>query len=202
MGNPIPPIEQYSITDPRITHHLKREIEFVSYNLAPVLNIEDFPNEAGFFMIWELSVAEDEQARRFLPIFINDEFVLRPLAGKKIWDAILDERKVLIVDDNMQLPNDVFAELTQASREHAYDTFIALKEETEKRREELHRKYMYALKLRIEAAEHIGIENIKKHKLARLAAEKADAEKAYLASKTLFPEFRPLLFVRMEGGNA
>jgi hypothetical protein len=40
------------------------------------------------------------------------------------------------------------------------------------------------------------------HKLSRLAAEKADAEKAYLASKTLFPEFRPVLAVRMEGGNA
>jgi SNF2 family DNA or RNA helicase len=202
MGNPIPPIEQYSITDPRITYHLKREIEFISDNPVPVLHIIDFPNEHGFFMIWELSVSDDEQARRFLPIFINDDYILRPLAGKKIWAAILDERNTLTVNDSIPLQHSNLEKLASASREYAYDTFIALKEETEKRREEMYRKYMYALTLRIEAAEQIGIENIKKHKLAQLAIEKAEAEKAYLAAKTLFPEFRLVLVVRMEGGNA
>ena len=61
---------------------------------------------------------------------------------------------------------------------------------------------MYAIDLRIEAAERIGIENIRKHKLAGLANEKSDAEKKYNASKAIFPEFHPVIIVRMEGNHA
>lgn len=201
MGNPIPSIEHYSISDPKIIRHLSSEIEFASDDHTPVLSIKDFPNEPGYFMLWELSVSSDEQSRRLVPIFINDGFVLRPLAGKKIWDAILDEKSVLTVTGKECLSPEQYEYLTDASRDYAYDTFIALKEETEKRRDETHRKYLYALNLRIEAAERIGIDNIKKHKLARLSAEKIAAEKEYLARKTIFPEFRPMLVVRMEGGS-
>lgn len=202
IGNPIPPIEHYSITDPTITRHLSCEIEFAVGSQMPILSIKDFPNEAGHFMLWELSVSTDEQSRRLVPVFINDAFILRPLAGKKIWDAILDESSVLTVAGKETLTLENYEKLSTASRDFAYDTFVKLKEETEKRRDETYRKYMYALNLRIEAAEKIGIENIKKHKLARLSIEKTTAEKEYLTGKMIFPEFRPVLVIRMEDGNA
>jgi len=57
---------------------------------------------------------------------------------------------------------------------------------------------MYALNLRIEAAERIGIENIRTHKLDRLDIEKISAEKDHLSEKAVYPEFRPVLILRME----
>ena len=202
IGNPIPPIENYSITDLIITRHLNCDIQFLPESDAPALEIKDFPNEAGYFMLWELSVSSDEQGRRMIPILINDDMILRPLAGRKIWDAILDDKNILAVSGSERLSPEIFERLVDASRDLAYDTFITLKGETEKRRDEAFRKYMYALHLRIDAAEQIGIDNIKKHKLSRLAAEKNAAENEYAAAKTIFPEFKPVLVVRMEGGHA
>lgn len=202
IGNPIPLIEQYSINDPIVTQHLKYSIEFTLDSFAPTLSIKDFPNEAGIFILWELSVSNDEQSRRVIPIFINHEFVLRPLAGRKVWDAILDDSSVLTVSGKEKLTQEHYKRLSNESRDYAYDTFLSLKDESEKRRDETHRKHMYALNLRIEAAERIGIENIKKHKLTRLYAEKENAEQEYISGKAIFPEFKPVLIVRMEGSHA
>jgi hypothetical protein len=201
-GNPVPPIERYSISDPRITRHLSAEIEFSAYSHTPVLVIRDFPNEKGYFLLWELSVSSDQQSRRFIPIFINDDLILRPLAGRKIWDAILDDQNALTVTGSERLSSELLEDLTGASRDYAYNAFITWKEDTEKRRDETFRKYMYALNLRIDAAGRIGIENIRDHKLSRLAMEKTAAEKDYLTAKAIFPEFKPVLIVRMEDSNA
>jgi hypothetical protein len=127
--------------------------------------------------------------------------ILRPIAGKRIWDAILDEKSVLTVVGKEHIVHERMELLSETSRGFAYDTFISLKEETERRRDETYRKYMYALNLRIEAAERIGIENIKKHKLEHLAIEKITAEEEYQLSKTIFPEFRPVTIIRMEDSN-
>jgi hypothetical protein len=202
IGNPIPPIEQYSINDPIITQHLKYSIEFSFDSFAPILSIKDFPNEAGIFILWELSVSNDEHSQRVIPIFMNHEFTLRPLAGRKIWDAILDDSSVLTVSGKEKLTQEQFERLSSESRDYAYDTFLLLKDESEKRRDETHRKRMYALNLRIEAADRIGIENIRKHKLTRLYAEKEKAEHEYISGKAIFPEFKPVLVVRMEGSHA
>ena len=202
IGNPIPPIERYSINDPIITQHLKYSIEFAFDNYAPTLSIKDFPNEAGTFILWELSVSNDEQSRRIIPVFINHAFILRPLAGRKIWDAILDDASVLNVSGKEKLTQEQLERLSSESRDYAYDTFLSLKDESEKRRDEIHRKLMYALNLRIEAADRIGIDNIRKHKLTRLYTEKENAEQEYISGKAIFPEFKPVLVIRMEGSHA
>ncbi|GHV29521.1 hypothetical protein FACS1894167_08950 [Synergistales bacterium] len=152
-------------------------------------------------MLWELSVSANEQNRRFIPIFINESFILRPLAGKKIWDAILTDENRLSVTESEALASDVWEKLTAASKDYAYETFVKLKEETLSRHEETHRKYMYALNLRVGAARHIGIENIKNHKLAGLAKERDEAEREYEAGRRVCPDFKPVIVVRMEGGN-
>jgi superfamily II DNA or RNA helicase len=196
-----PFFENFSIADANVTRHLNSDIEFEPDSTVANVKIDGFPNEAGYFMLWELSVSADEQSRRFIPIFINEGYVLRPLAGGKIWDAILDERHRLTVTDGEALSPDVWAALAAASQEHAYDTFVSLKEETLNRHEETHRKYMYALNLRVEAAGHIGIENIRRHKLAQLEKERTCAERDYIAGRMLCPDFRPVLVIKMESGQ-
>ena len=197
-GNPYLPIENFSINDPVIVGHLNKEIEQDLGGQLLNVSIKDFPNEKGYFMLWRISLTPDSQGQKIIPIFINQDFILRPMAGKKIWEAILDKDRVITVCEGEKIDIETQNKLRTASQEFAYDTFLALKVELEKRNEETYRKYLYALNLRIEAAQRIGIENIRKHKLMALSREKAEIEANYLAGKTFCPDFKPVLIVHME----
>ena len=197
-GNPYLPIENFSINDPVIVGHLNKEIEQDLGGQLLNVSIKDFPNEKGYFMLWRISLTPDSQGQKIIPIFINQDFILRPMAGKKIWEAILDKDRVITVCEGEKIDIETQNKLRTASQEFAYDTFLTLKAELEKRNEETYRKYLYALNLRIEAAQRIGIENIRKHKLMALSREKAEIEANYLAGKKFCPDFKPVLIVHME----
>ncbi len=197
-GNPYLPIENFSINDPVIVGHLNKEIEQDLGGQLLNVSIKDFPNEKGYFMLWRISLTPDSQGQKIIPIFINQDFILRPMAGKKIWEAILDKDRVITVCEGEKIDIETQNKLRTASQEFAYDTFLTLKAELEKRNEETYRKYLYALNLRIEAAQRIGIENIRKHKLMALSQEKAEIEANYQAGKKFCPDFKPVLIVHME----
>jgi superfamily II DNA or RNA helicase len=197
-GNPYLPIENFSINDPVIVGHLNKEIEQDLGGQLLNVSIKDFPNEKGYFMLWRISLTADSQGQKIIPIFINQDFILRPMAGKKIWEAILDKDRVITVCEGEKIDIETQNKLRTASQEFAYDTFLTLKAELEKRNEETYRKYLYALNLRIEAAQRIGIENIRKHKLMALSREKAEIEANYQAGKKFCPDFKPVLIVHME----
>jgi len=197
-GNPYLPIENFSINDPVIVGHLNKEIEQDLGGQLLNVSIKDFPNEKGYFMLWRISLTPDSQGQKIIPIFINQDFILRPMAGKKIWEAILDKDRVITVWEGEKIDIKTQNKLRTASQEFAYDTFLTLKAELEKRNEETYRKYLYALNLRIEAAQRIGIENIRKHKLMALSREKAEIEANYQAGKKFCPDFKPVLIVHME----
>lgn len=197
-GNPYLPIENFSINDPVIVDHLNKEIEQDWGGQLLNVSIKDFPNEKGYFMLWRISLTPDSQGQKIIPIFINQDFILRPMAGKKIWEAILDKDRVITVCEGEKIDIETQNKLRTASQEFAYDTFLTLKAELEKRNEETYRKYLYALNLRIEAAQRIGIENIRKHKLMALSQEKAEIEANYQAGKKFCPDFKPVLIVHME----
>jgi superfamily II DNA or RNA helicase len=197
-GNPYLPIENFSINDPVIAGHLNKEIEQDLGGQLLNVSIKDFPNEKGCFMLWRISLTPDSQGQKIIPIFINQDFILRPMAGKKIWEAILDKDRVITVCEGEKIDIETQNKLRTASQEFAYDTFLTLKAELEKRNEETYRKYLYALNLRIEAAQRIGIENIRKHKLMALSREKAEIEANYQAGKKFCPDFKLVLMVHME----
>lgn len=197
-GNPYLPIENFSINDPVIVGHLNKEIEQDLGGQLLNVSIKDFPNEKGYFMLWRISLTPDSQGQKIIPIFINQDFILRPMAGKKIWEAILDKDRVVTVCEGNKIDSDTQNKLRTASQEFAYDTFLTLKAELEKRNEETYRKYLYALNLRIEAAQRIGIENIRKHKLMVLSKERTEIEANYQAGKKFCPDFKPVLIVHME----
>ena len=201
QGIVAPLSNNFSINDETISRHLKSEVLYDVKGEINVLKIEGFPNEAGYFMLWELSILADEQSRRILPIFINDNFVYRPMAGKKIWDAVLDDGNILTSKAGNALCSETWEKLRENARDHAYDSFINLKEETINHIEETHRKYLYALNIRREAAERIGIENIRNHKLAVLRQERVSTELEYENGKMLCPELTPLIVIRMEAAS-
>ena len=84
------------------------------------------------------------------------------------------------------------------SMDFAYDTFLELKEKHLQKNQESYNKYMYALQLRTEAANQIGIENIKRSRLARLQWERETIEENYKKGQQVYPDFRMVMLVRLE----
>lgn len=181
-----------------ITKHLKTDI--IQDRFSPILSvgIKDFPNEEGYFMLWELSISDDGNSSRILPIFVNKSFILRPMAGKRLMEQFLDTNSKLMVKEAPNLTADEYQRLEKMSMDFAYDTFVELREKQLQKNQEFYNKYMYALKLRTEAADHIGIENIKRSRLLRLERERKEIERNFKAGKQVYPDFRLSLLVRLE----
>lgn len=191
-------IMDISINDESITRHLNADV--IQDRFSPILSvsIQDFPNEEGYFMLWDLSVTDEEMDQRILPVFVNKDFVLRPMAGKRIMDVFLDGTSQLSVHSVPNLTGDEYQRLEKLSTEFAYDSFLKLKDQQLKRNKESYDKYMYALKLRTEATEHVGIDNIRKSRLQRLEKEKETVEERYRKGQEVYPEFKLCLLVRLE----
>ena len=191
-------IDRISIADEEITQHLKTEL--VQDRTAPLMSIQidNFPNEEGYFMLWELSISEKESGKRILPIFVNSAMLLRPMAGKRIMDVFLDGNSKLRASSASNVDAEIYSKLEKSCMDFAYDTFVELKEKQMQQNEESFKKYMYALELRQEAAEHIGIENIRRSRLQKLQKEKANIEAQHRKGSQVYPDFRLIMMARLE----
>lgn len=191
-------IDRISIADEEITQHLKTELVQDRTALLMSIQIDNFPNEEGYFMLWELSISEKESGKRILPIFVNSAMVLRPMAGKRIMDVFLDGNSKLRVSSASNVDAEIYSKLEKSCMDFAYDTFVELKEKQMQQNEESFKKYMYALELRQEAAEHIGIENIRRSRLQKLQKEKANIEAQHRKGSQVYPDFRLIMMARLE----
>lgn len=198
QGRDLHLIDRIGINDEEIIQHLRTEIMQDRTSQLMSVGIKNFPNEAGYFMLWELSISDEESGKRIIPIFINENFLLRPMAGKRIMDVFLDGTSGLTVGSAPNITEAEYQQLEKLSMDFAYDTFVELKEKQIQLNQESYNKYMYALKLREEAAGHIGIENIRRSRLAKLAREKASIEAEYKKGSQIYPDFRLMILVRLE----
>ena len=198
QGKELSLLDRIGINDEKVTKHLNADIIQDRFSQIMSISIENFPNESGYFMLWELSLTDDDNDRRILPVFINDKMILRPVAGKRIMDVFLDPKSGLHVTNVPNISSDVYDQLEKMSMEYCYDSFTELKNKHEEQNRESYQKYMYALNLRAEAAKQIGIDNIRESRLARLQKEKETIEQTYKKSQLVCPDFRLIILARLE----
>lgn len=191
-------VDRLSINDEAITEHLKADLVQDQTESIMCIELDGITHEAGFFMLWELSISDDDEGEQIIPIFVNKDYVLRPITGKRLMETFLKQDSKIKVTMNEALPLDIYERLQQLSMESTYDTFVNMREKQLKKNQESYDKYMYALKLRMEAATHIGIDNIRKARLAKMTAEKETIEKEHKLGKQIFPEFRLVLMAKVE----
>lgn len=197
-GNDPTIIDRISINDEMITKHLCGSIVQDHTRQLMSVGIRNFPNEAGYFMLWELSVSEDTQDKRIIPIFVNESYVLRPMAGSKIMEVFLDGSSRLDCRMVHNLSEENYQRLQEICMNFAYNTFVELKEKQTKRSTEQYEKYNYALPLRREAAGHIGIENIRRSRISKLEREEREIEEEHKRSGTVLPDFRLMILIQLE----
>ncbi len=198
QGRDLKLIDRIAITDPDIIQHLQTDV--LQDRKSPLMSvgIQNFPNEAGYFMLWEISISNDPDDKRIIPIFVNENFVLRPMAGKRLMDVFLDPYSRLTVGSAPNIDAATYERLEKFAVGFAFDTFAEMKDRRIQKNRESYNKYMYALQLRTEAAEHIGIENIRASRLRKLAQEKADIEEAHKTGSRIYPDFKLAMLIRLE----
>ena len=121
----------------------------------------------------------------------------REFSGDR-YHVFLDETSKLNCHMVSNLPEEDYQRMQEICMDFAYNTFVELKEKHAKRSSEQYEKYKYALSLRKEAAEHIGIENIRRSRIAKLVREENDIEAEYKRSGTVLPDFRLMMLIRLE----
>ena len=191
-------LETADLNDPEVVELLNTPV--LQDVGSPVLSvaIEDFPNEEGFFMLWKLSISNSEENSRIIPVFINKDFVVRPLSGKRIMDMFLNEYSRLMVKESGTVDSDCFEEIKQISINALYDDFESMKADYVQKNEDQYRKYKYAWELRNESVSRIGIENIRHTRKRKLQEEKNRIEAEYKQGKQVCPELSLMLLVRLE----
>lgn len=190
--------QSLSINSPEIKSHINKNIIFNKELPMLSVSIDDFPNEAGYFMLWELSISESADSKRIIPVFINEKGKLRPLSGKRIMDRMLDKNTVMHATNIKPIDTNLYESLERQCKDFAYQTFVELFDKYQKQKENTYNKYMYANKLQIEAAEKIGVKNIREGRIKRLEEEKEQIQVNYEKSKMLAPELKCNLLVRLE----
>lgn len=198
QGREVKLMDRIHIADDKIAKLLKVDVRQDLKSQLLSVGIADFPNEAGYFMLWQLEIGNAAEGSRIVPIFVNREFILRPMAGKKLMEVFLDPTSKLTVRQSPAIDSESFEKLKAKSTEFAYDTFVNVRDAHLKQVQETYDKYMYAIKLRMEAAEHIGIENIRKARRKSLMAERDKIEAEYQTGRQIFPEFCLMALFRLE----
>ena len=117
---------------------------------------------------------------------------------QRLLDVFLDGGSKLRVSSVPNVDAEIYSKLEKSCMDFAYDTFVELKEKQMQQNEESFKKYMYALVLRQEAAEHIGIENIRRSRLQKLQKEKANIEAQHRKGSQVYPDFRLIMMARLE----
>ncbi|WP_198429877.1 hypothetical protein [Treponema primitia] len=197
-GNNILALDDYSLENPIINEHINKNIVYNINSVVLNIAIQDFSNEKGYFIIWSLTLFSDKKYTKYIPLFINDSYILRPLAGQKIWDAILNNNKIIISSQSDPLNSKTWEHLEKQSMEYIHNIFIENKKIIEDKNEENYNKYMYVINARLEAAENIGIDHIKKHKVHSIIREREEYQRNYSLINKIIPDLSPVLMVRME----
>jgi SNF2 family DNA or RNA helicase len=187
-----------SINDESITKHINKDIVSVQPEYFPIINIENLPNEEGYLMLWEISINDNKKYSDIIPVFINKDFVHRPLSGKKLWDIILKNQKEISINGYNAILKEDFDKLEVIAYEIGYDVFHKQKMRYQENNKLEYDRYIYALKLRLEAANKIGIPNIKNRRLKDLDLEKQEILLKYERNKYICPVFKPILTLQLE----
>ena len=150
------------------------------------------------FVMPSASGDEDESAVKILPVFVNSDFVLRPIAGKRIMDVFLDANSKISCQESLPLSDDQYEKLCEITTTYAYDTFVEIRDKYVGKVKESHNKFEHAWNLRKEAAESIGIDNIKNARLKKLEEEKSVMESEFKRDKEIYPELKLILLAKLE----
>lgn len=189
---------ELSVSDPQIQMLLKDNFVWYQKDGMPVFEVMGVSAEDGIWSLWRIALGDGDEDQRMVSMFINDSGVHRPAASKLLWDEMLREKITLNMYDSEHLEDKTYTEILARAAEIAEDTFIMMKNQYYSQHEQEYKKRRYALTLRIEAANKIGIENIRVSRIRKLECQLQKLHQEYNSSRSICPSLKPMLICRIK----
>jgi superfamily II DNA or RNA helicase len=188
----------YSIGSSEIRTIIEQQSYWQKNDGAVIINIPGLSNEAGYWSVWELSVGPDERDKSIIPVFINTDGVSRPASAIRIWDEIIKPGRDIEVRGTKPIGDSEYDRIYQLAKDIAYDRFVEIGSRYRERNQAEYKKYLFALETRLQAAQRIGIDNIRKRRIEDINKEKERMQANYMHKVNPCPVFKPLFMAFME----
>lgn len=186
-----------SLNNPLIEKHINKDLEWHILDSIPMLSIKDFPNEDGYFLIWQISLGEESQYKEYIPLFLTKKMIYRPMSGRRIWEELYKDKDNIDLIGTSRIEPSLYKEIRKMAEEIAYDNFLGLKNKYELKNKDNYRKYKHSIEIKIETAMKVGIDNIRNSKLKSLDKELIAIKKDYEDKKDLVPIFLPVFIAEL-----
>lgn len=184
---------EISLSDQQVQDILSmKQLWHPSQGLQTV-HFQSIKTESGVFSLWEISLGPESADKRIIPLFVNQEKIYRPVASRLTWEELLKPECRIEVGQPESCTDESWQHMETQAQELATDAFIQLKEAYEQRHEQEYRKKQRALTLRLEAAQRIGIDNIRKARIEKLEAALQKETDHYARTQEICPTFSPVI---------
>ena len=180
---------EISLSDKQVQDILARKQIWHQSQGMQQVHFHNLKTENGVFSLWEVSLGPEAADKNIISIFINDQGVYRPAASRLIWEELLKPECMMEVNATKPVDPELWSSIEQKAQEVAMDAFLQMQDAYKQRHEQAYQKRRRALSLRIEAAERIGIENIRVSRIARLEADLQEATHEYERHQEICPTF-------------
>ena len=189
---------ELSVSDPQIQMLLGDKIVWHQKDGIPVFEVKGVNTENGLWSLWRISLSDGDENQRMISLFINDNDVYRPAASKLLWDEMLHNKITLNMLGSESLNDDTYCAILSRAAELTEDTFLEMKNHYYSWHEQEYKKRRYALTLRIEAANKIGIENIRVSRIKKLERQLQELQQEYNRHKSICPSLQPMLICKVK----
>lgn len=187
---------ELSLSDKQVQDILSRKQIWHQSQGMQQIHLQNLKTENGVFSLWEVSLGPDAADKDIIPIFISDQGIYRPAASRLIWEELLKPDCALEIGTVESVLPEFWTALEKRAQEVATDAFLVMQEAYKQRHEQAYQKQRRALTLRIEAAERIGIDNIRISRIAKLETALRDATEEYERHQDICPTFSPVVAFR------
>lgn len=184
---------ELSLSDKQIQDILARKQIWHQSQGMQQVHFQNLKTENGVFSLWEVSLGPEAADKNIIAIFINEQGVYRPAASRLIWEELLKPECAMEAGEVLPVEPEFWTALEQRAQEVATDAFLQMQEAYQQRHEQNYKKQQRALTLRIEAAERIGIDNIRTSRIVRLETALKQATDDYERHQEICATFSPVV---------
>ena len=194
----IPLPKSPDLNDPQIRSLLEQDFYVNDQELLISVHLPGLPYEPGIWSLWELKLTDEAKDRRVFPLFMNHQGVFRPASAMRIWDELLVPDREIRLGDSVRLSTEQLEKLHEGARAAAHDLFLELKSAREQRIREEENRAFFALRLRMEAVEQIGLDTVRRKRKQELLEEEAKLKMEFAEKQVLTPVLKPVFLINLE----
>ena len=174
------------------------EIDGNSQSLVPVLLSKEGNETAGYLTIWKVSAKNAYESKTtYVAQFITDTGRVFGPYGNDIWNRLVQEKDSFAYNGETVCKIDLESNTLLNNNLHA--TFHRMELEIQNNLQGMVERKLRALGFAEHRINRIGIANIRNAKMRKLQKEKEDWQNAFAKGRSVVPDVKHILTVRING---